>query len=72
MDGCEYLTPEEQALQGMVGEDYGSKLVTGFTDRRPPLEQTVHYEGEYQPDTAVIAPPEKTQYVKKRINLEDL
>ena len=73
MDGFEYLTPEEEALQGMVGaEQYGSKLVTGFTDRRPPLEQTVHYEGEYNPDTAVIAPPKRTQYVKKGINPEDL
>jgi len=71
LDGYEYLTPEEEALQGMVGEEaYGSKLVTGFTDRRPPLEQTVHYEGDYQPDTAVVAPPKKTQYVKKGINPE--
>jgi len=26
------------------------------------------YEGEHQPDTAVIAPPKRTQYVKKGIN----
>jgi DNA-directed RNA polymerase subunit beta' len=51
---------------------YGSKLVSGFQDRRPPLEQTVHYEGEYGTDVAVIAPPKSTQYVKKGINPEDL
>jgi len=57
--------PEPEAI-------YGSKLVSGFQDRRPPLEQTVHYEGEYNEDVAVIAPPPKTQYVKKGINPEDL
>ena len=36
---------------------YGSKLVSGFQDRRPPLEQTVHYEGEYGTDVAVVARP---------------
>jgi DNA-directed RNA polymerase subunit beta' len=51
---------------------YGSKLVSGFQDRRPPLEQTVHYEGEYGTDVAVVAPPKSTQYVKKGINPEDL
>ena len=51
---------------------YGSKLVSGFQDRRPPLEQTVHYEGEYNEDVAVVAPPPRTQYVKKGINPEDL
>ena len=35
----------------------GSKLVSGFQDRRPPLEQTVHYEGDYERDVAVVAPP---------------
>ena len=40
----------------------GSKLVTGFTDRRPPLEQTVQYEGDYTSDVSVIAPPKPTQY----------
>ncbi len=50
----------------------GSKLVTGFTDRRPPLEQTVHYEGEYENDLAVTAPPKTTQYRPKGINPEDL
>jgi DNA-directed RNA polymerase subunit beta' len=56
----------EPALYG------GSKLVSGFQDRRPPLEQTVHYEGEYDSDVAVIAPPKSTQYRPKGINPEDL
>ena len=35
MDGFDYLTPEEEALEGMVGtsSNAGSKLVSGFTDR---------------------------------------
>ncbi|MGP6192042.1 MAG: DNA-directed RNA polymerase subunit beta' [Vulcanimicrobiaceae bacterium] len=50
----------------------GSKLVSGFQDRRPPLEQTVHYEGDYGTDVAVVAPPKSTQYRPKGINPEDL
>ena len=50
----------------------GSKLVSGFQDRRPPLEQTVHYEGDYGTDVAVVAPPKSTQYRQKGINPEDL
>ncbi len=50
----------------------GSKLVSGFQDRRPPLEQTVHYEGDYEGDVAVVAPPKSTQYKPKGINPEDL
>ena len=50
----------------------GSKLVSGFQDRRPPLEQTVHYEGDYEGDVAVVAPPKTTQYKKVGINPEDL
>jgi hypothetical protein len=50
----------------------GSKLVSGFQDRRPPLEQTVHYEGDYGTDVSVVAPPTRTQYQKKGINPEDL
>jgi DNA-directed RNA polymerase subunit beta' len=73
IEGYDFLSPEDAALQEMVGqESYGSKLVSGFHDRRPPLEQTVHYEGDYAPETAVVAPPKKTQYVKKGINPEDL
>jgi DNA-directed RNA polymerase subunit beta' len=73
VEGYDFLSPEDAALQEMVGqESYGSKLVSGFQDRRPPLEQTVHYEGDYSTDTAVVAPPKRTQYVKKGINPEDL
>ncbi|GAC1613549.1 MAG: hypothetical protein NVS9B12_14740 [Vulcanimicrobiaceae bacterium] len=51
---------------------YGSKLVSGFTDRRPPLEQTVHYEGDYGTDVSVVAQPKSSQYIRKGINPEDL
>ncbi len=62
----EYLPEQETAAFG------GSKLVSGFQDRRPPLEQTVHYEGDYEGDVAVVAPPKTTQYRPKGINPEDL
>jgi hypothetical protein len=65
LDGAEYVPEPEPAV-------YGSKLVSGFQDRRPPLEQTVHYEGDYGTDVSVIAPPTRTQYLKKGINPEDL
>ncbi|MGH7706380.1 MAG: DNA-directed RNA polymerase subunit beta' [Vulcanimicrobiaceae bacterium] len=66
LDGYEpVIEPEEPVTAG-------SKLVTGFTDRRPPLEQTVHYEGEYPSDVAVVAPPKSTQYNRRGINPEDL
>ncbi len=64
LDG-DYMPEPEPAV-------YGSKLVSGFQDRRPPLEQTVHYEGDYGTDLSVIAPPTRTQYLKKGINPEDL
>jgi DNA-directed RNA polymerase subunit beta' len=68
--------PKSAFLDGEYPEPepviYGSKLVSGFEDRRPPLEQTVHYEGDYETDVAVVAPPPRTQYVKKGINPEDL
>jgi hypothetical protein len=32
----------------------------------------VHYEGDYETDVSVVAPPTRTQYVKKGINPEDL
>ena len=60
------LLHDESAAYG------GSKLVSGFQDRRPPLEQTVHYEGDYEGDVAVVAPPKTTQYRPKGINPEDL
>jgi DNA-directed RNA polymerase subunit beta' len=68
--------PRGSFLDGEYAQEepviYGSKLVSGFQDRRPPLEQTVHYEGDYGTDVAVSAPPTRTQYVKKGINPEDL
>ena len=64
LDG-DYAYEPEPALAG-------SKLVSGFQDRRPPLEQTVHYEGDYEGDVAVVAPPKTTQYKKVGINPEDL
>ncbi len=61
------LPPEmESAATG------GSKLVSGFQDRRPPLEQSVHYEGDYEGDVAVVAPAKPSQYRPKGINPEDL
>ena len=65
LDGAEYGLEPEPALTG-------SKLVSGFQDRRPPLEQTVHYEGDYDGDVAVVAPPKSTQYKPRGINPEDL
>ncbi len=65
LDGAEYALEPEPAMAG-------SKLVSGFQDRRPPLEQTVHYEGDYEGDVAVVAPPKSTQYKPKGINPEDL
>jgi DNA-directed RNA polymerase subunit beta' len=50
----------------------GSKFVTGFQDRRPPLEQTVYYEGDYGGDVSPVAPGKPTQYRPKGINPEDL
>jgi len=66
LDGAEFAAEPEPLLYG------GSKLVSGFQDRRPPLEQTVHYEGDYEQDVSVVAQPARTQYVKKGINPEDL
>ncbi len=65
LDGADYGLEPEPAMAG-------SKLVSGFQDRRPPLEQTVHYEGDYEGDVAVVAPPKTTQYKPKGINPEDL
>jgi len=65
LDGAEYGLEPEPALAG-------SKLVSGFQDRRPPLEQTVHYEGDYEGDVAVVAAPKTSQYKPKGINPEDL
>ncbi|MGH7728247.1 MAG: hypothetical protein ACREM2_05600, partial [Vulcanimicrobiaceae bacterium] len=63
---AEFEPEPEPALYG------GSKLVSGFQDRRPPLEQTVHYEGDYEADLAVAPPAQPSQYRPKGINPEDL
>jgi DNA-directed RNA polymerase subunit beta' len=61
---------EEAAASG--SSFVGSKFVTGFQDRRPPLEQTVYYEGDYGGDLSPVAPGKPTQYRPKGINPEDL
>jgi DNA-directed RNA polymerase subunit beta' len=63
---------ESSPYEELEPQYQGSKLVSGFQDRRPPLEQTVHYEGDYGTDVAVVAPPKSTQYRPKGINPEDL
>jgi DNA-directed RNA polymerase subunit beta' len=63
----EYQEPVEQQPAFV-----GSKFVTGFQDRRPPLEQTVYYEGDYGGDVSPTAPSKGTQYKPKGINPEDL
>jgi hypothetical protein len=44
----------------------------GPYERQRLQENTVTYEGEYEPDVSVTKPPQTTQYVKKGINPEDL
>ena len=64
-----------EAAQGAVigpsGEELSSKLM-GPYERQRLQENTVTYEGEYEPDVSVSIPPAKSQYVKKGINPEDL
>jgi DNA-directed RNA polymerase subunit beta' len=71
-DGRSRSAPPE--YQELPTEAYiGSKFVTGFHDRRPPLEQTVQYEGDYGVDVSVIAPAKPGQQQRsKGINPEDL
>jgi DNA-directed RNA polymerase subunit beta' len=67
------MTADDAALaEVMAGNgDSMSRLVTAYERNREPL--TVHYEGEYDDNVAVAAPPKKTQYDKlKGINPEDL
>ncbi|MGH7716621.1 MAG: hypothetical protein ACREML_11565 [Vulcanimicrobiaceae bacterium] len=56
---------------GPSGEELSSKLM-GPYERQRLQENTVTYEGDYEPDVSVSIPPTKTQYVKKGINPEDL
>jgi len=67
------MTADEAALIEAMGNngDGVSRLVNAFERNREPL--TVQYEGDYDDNVAVHAPPKKTQYDKlKGINPEDL
>jgi DNA-directed RNA polymerase subunit beta' len=68
-----FAAPEEvpSAVIGPSGEELSSKLM-GPYERQRLQENTVTYEGDYEPDVSVSIPPTKTQYVKKGINPEDL
>ncbi|MBV8602792.1 MAG: hypothetical protein JO359_14610, partial [Candidatus Eremiobacteraeota bacterium] len=59
------------AVIGPNGEELSSKLM-GPYERQRLQENTVTYEGEYEPEVSVSVPPTKTQYVKRGINPEDL
>ncbi len=68
------MTADEAALAEVMGTNGGdgmSRLVSAYERNREPL--TVQYEGEYDDNVAVHAPPKKTQYDRiKGINPEDL
>ena len=72
---CAYagMTADDAALAEVMGGngDGMSRLVSAYERNREPL--TVQYEGEYEDDVSVHAPPKKTQYDRlKGINPEDL
>ena len=67
------MTADDAALAEVMGAngDGMSRLVTAYERNREPL--TVQYEGEYEDNVNVHAPPTRTQYDKlKGINPEDL
>ena len=67
------MTADDAALAEVMGGngDGMSRLVTAYERNREPL--TVQYEGEYDDNVSVLAPPKKTQYDRlKGINPEDL
>jgi DNA-directed RNA polymerase subunit beta' len=74
-----FLLAEDYAMDDVVeagvigpnGQEMSSKLM-GPYERQRLQENTVHYEGDYESDVAVAAPPPKTQYKPKGINPEDL
>ncbi len=69
---ADYSVPSaETAVIGPGGQEMSSKLM-GPYERQRLQENTVHYEGDYESDVAVAAPPPKTQYKPKGINPEDL
>jgi DNA-directed RNA polymerase subunit beta' len=59
------------AIIGPNGQEMSSKLM-GPYERQRLQENSVQYEGDYEGDVAVAAPPPKTQYKPKGINPEDL
>ena len=61
----------EPSVIGPNGQEMSSKLM-GPYERQRLQENTVQYEGDYESDVAVAAPPPKTQYKPKGINPEDL
>jgi DNA-directed RNA polymerase subunit beta' len=69
LDG-EYAEEEGKVI-GPNGERLSPKLM-GPYERQRLQENTVHYEGEYEPDVAVQTTPRSSQYRQKGINPEDL
>jgi DNA-directed RNA polymerase subunit beta' len=72
----EYTLDTDESLDGAGvigpnGQELSPKLM-GPYERQRLQENTVHYEGDYESDVAVAAPPPKTQYKPKGINPEDL
>jgi hypothetical protein len=68
---------EEDALTsyGEVVAPNGQEMspkVLGPYERQRMQENTVTYEGDYEPEVAVQAPSARTQYKPKGINPEDL
>jgi hypothetical protein len=61
----------EAPVIGPNGQEMSSKLM-GPYERQRLQENSVQYEGDYEGDVAVAAPPPKTQYKPKGINPEDL
>ena len=61
----------DAAVIGPNGQEMSSKLM-GPYERQRLQENSVQYEGDYESDVAVAAPPPKTQYKPKGINPEDL
>ncbi len=61
----------DAAVIGPNGQEMSSKLM-GPYERQRLQENSVQYEGDYEGDVAVAAPPAKTQYKPKGINPEDL